>query len=78
MAKHIYPYTYLFLYFCVQVMGDSNPNLRTGSGDGGEGEGAGAAKTTAVETVESLQKEVKILKSKLEEERNKLNDIPCE
>lgn len=34
-------------------------------------------KATSSETVESLQKEAEVLKKRLEEERQKLNDVSC-
>ena len=54
-------------------MGDSNPTLRVTGAGGGRGGGGGVA-----DTVESLSKEIKSLKCRLEEERQKLNDIPRE
>lgn len=35
------------------------------------------AKPKPVETVETLQKEAEVLKKRLEEERQKLNDVTC-
>lgn len=44
----------------------------------GEMSADGGVKVAApVETVESLMKEAEVLKAKLEEERQKLNDVTC-